>query len=473
MTSAPRTMLDKIWDDHVVRDFGDNTYLLHVDRSFQHELAAMTFDTLREGGHPVLCPDLTFATVDHLLDTFPGRTDETLIPNGAEFIRKLRAGAKESGLVFFDRDDPRQGIVHVIAPELGIALPGTVIVCCDSHTSTLGGMGALAWGIGVSDMEHVMATQTIVQTKPLAMRVNFEGRRPQGVTAKDMILKLIGQISADGGNGYAIEYAGAAAAGLSIEERLTICNMSVELSARAGFFAADEATFEYLKDRPFSPKGAAWDEAVAYWRTLSSDAGACFDREVSVDCSAITPQVTWGASPEHVIGMGDVTPDPAAAPNQRERASQERALDYMGLKPGQKVEGLAIDAAFIGSCTNSRISDLRAAAEVLAGRKVAESVKAICTPGSMAVKRQAEAEGLDRIFRDAGFEWREPGCSLCMSGGAGGERFPERARVISSTNRNFEHRQGRDVRSHLASPETVAASAVAGHITSVQGLART
>lgn len=467
--SDPRTMFEKIWADHVVRDFGDDTYLLHVDRSFQHELAAMTFEGLRKARRRVLCPDLTFATVDHLLDTFPGRTDETLIPNGADFIRTLRAGALAAGVTFFDRDDPRQGIIHVIAPDLGIVLPGMIFVCGDSHTSTLGGIGALAWGIGTSDIEHVMATQTILQTKPMTMRVDFDGPLPPGVTAKDLILRLIGQISADGGNGYAIEYAGTAAPSLSVEERLTICNMSIELSARSGMFAPDDAVYQHLAGAPFAPKGEAWEQALAYWRALPSDHGATFDRTVRIDCANLTPQVTWGASPEHVIGIAGRAPDPSVAATARERASQERALAYMGLKPGDAVAGLPIDAAFIGSCTNSRLSDLRAAAKVLKGRKVAEGVKAICTPGSQAVKRNAEAEGIDRIFKDAGFEWREPGCSLCMSGGAGGEAFPERARVITSTNRNFEHRQGRDVRSHLASPETVAASAVAGRIAAATG----
>ncbi len=399
------------------------------------------------------------------MDTYPGRADQTLIPNGAEFIRTLRAGSVESKVTLFDLDSPEQGIVHVIAPELGIALPGTIFVCCDSHTSTIGGVGSLAWGIGVSDIEHVMATQCIVQTKPERMRVNFEGKMAPGVTAKDLILYLIGKISADGGNGYAIEYAGPVIRGLSIEERLSICNMSIELSARAGMIAPDDTTFDYLEGRRFAPKGESWEAAKAYWRSLASDDDAKFDAEVDVDCSAIIPQVTWGTSPEHVIGIGDRVPDPATAKEERERASMTRALNYMQLSPGMAVADLPIDAAFIGSCTNSRISDLRAAARILDGRKVSDGLTAICTPGSQAVKRQAEAEGLDRIFRDAGFEWREPGCSLCMSGGAGGERFPEKARVISSTNRNFEHRQGRDVRSHLASPATVAASAVMGRIT--------
>ena len=460
-----RTMLDKIWDDHTVRYFGDNTYLLHVDRTFLHELAAMAFNGLEQAGHPIVCPDLTFATVDHLLDTVPGRTDQTVIPNGAEFIRTLRAGSAQNHIRFFDLDAPDQGIVHVIAPELGIALPGTIFVCCDSHTSTIGGIGALAWGIGVSDLEHVMATQCIVQTKPLNMRVNFEGRLRPGVTAKDLILYLIGRVSADGGNGYAIEYAGPAIRALGVEERLSICNMSIELSARAGMVAPDDTTFDYLRDRRFAPKDAQWDGAVGYWRALASDDDVEFDREIDIDCAEISPQVTWGTSPEHVVGIDGRVPDPSNVPAERERQSMLRALDYMQLSPGTSVEGLPIEAAFIGSCTNSRISDLRAAASILDGRKVASGLKAICTPGSMAVKRQAEAEGIDRIFREAGFEWREPGCSLCMSGGAGGERFPEKARVISSTNRNFEHRQGRDVRSHLASPATVAASAVMGRIT--------
>jgi 3-isopropylmalate/(R)-2-methylmalate dehydratase large subunit len=468
---ASATLLDRIWTDHVVQDFGDNTYLLHVDRTFLHELAAIAFDSLKQANRPIVCPELTFATVDHLLDTFAGRTDQTLIPNGAEFIRVLRKGAQESGVQLFDLDSPRQGIVHVIAPELGIALPGTIFVCCDSHTSTIGGVGSLAWGIGTTDIEHVMATQCIVQTKPLTLRVNFEGALGAGVTAKDLILHLIGKISADGGNGYAIEYAGPVIRRLSIEERLSICNMSIELSARAGMVAPDDTTYEYLHGRPFAPAGAAWDAAVKYWRTLPSSADAKFDREVTVDCNLIAPQVTWGTSPEHVIGIDDRVPDPARAVSARERSSMERALNYMNLKPGASVAGLSIDAAFIGSCTNSRISDLRAAAQILAGRKVAAGVQAICTPGSMAVKREAEAEGIDRVFRDAGFEWREPGCSLCMSGGAGGEKFREHARVISSTNRNFEHRQGRDVRSHLASPATVAASAVMGRITNPQTLA--
>jgi 3-isopropylmalate/(R)-2-methylmalate dehydratase large subunit len=463
--TAPRIMLDKIWADHVIRDFGDNTFLLHVDRHFEHELHAISFKKIKEGGYRIARPDLTFTLVDHLVDTFPGRTEQTLIPNGGEFIRVLRTISAENGIRFFGLDDPNQGIVHVIAPELGLALPGTLFLCGDSHTSTIGGIGALAWGIGASDNEHVQVTQTIVQTKPRTMRVNFTGRLGADVTAKDMILKLIGTVSADGGNGYAIEYAGPVVRSRSIEERLTICNMSIELSARAGMVAPDDTTYDYLHGRPFAPKGAEWDRAVGYWRSLVSDDEAKFDREVTINCDSIEPQVTWGTSPEHVVGVGERIPDPAVARSPQERAAMEKALKYIRLTPGAAIGGTPIDAAFIGSCTNSRISDLRAAAQILSGRKVAAGVTAICTPGSAAVKRQAESEGIDRVFRDAGFEWREPGCSLCMSGGAGGEKFPEHARVITTTNRNFENRQGRDVCSHLASPATVAASAVAGRIT--------
>jgi 3-isopropylmalate/(R)-2-methylmalate dehydratase large subunit len=462
--SESLTLVDKIWRDHVVRAFGDNAYLLHVDRAMLHELAAVVFRSLKEMGRPVLRPELTFATVDHLLDTRPGRGDETLIPNGADFIRQLRAGAQDTGVRLFDIDSPEQGIVHVMAPEQGIALPGLVFVCCDSHTSTLGGLGALAWGIGTTDLEHVMATGCIVQTKPQSMRVDFTGTPTSDVTAKDLVLHLIGRVSADGGNGYVIEYGGPVIERLSVEQRMTLCNMSIELSARAGLVAPDDRVFEFLAGRPFAPRGREWERALAHWRMLRSDAGAAFDRRITIECSQLTPQVTWGTSPEHVIGVGERVPDPDCGATARERASMARALDYMGLSPGEPIAGVQIEAAFIGSCTNSRISDLRAAARVLEARKVSEGVVAICTPGSGETKRQAEAEGIDRIFRDAGFEWREPGCSLCMSGGAGGERFPEHARVITSTNRNFEHRQGRNVRSHLASPETVAASAIAGRI---------
>jgi 3-isopropylmalate/(R)-2-methylmalate dehydratase large subunit len=473
MQAPPRSFFEKVWDDHVVADLGDNTWLIHIDRHFLHEMSgSVSFKGLKEAGRALRHPELTWATIDHVVDTFPGRGDETLIPHGADFIRAHREGCREFGIPLFDLDDARQGIVHVISPALGIALPGLTLVCGDSHTCTVGGVGAFAWGVGSSDSEHVFATQTLVQTRPKSMRVNFEGRVAPGVYAKDLILHLISRITADGGNGYAIEYAGPAIRGLSVEGRLTICNMAIELSARTGMVAPDEVTYEYLADREFSPKGAHWDRALDYWRSLPSDDGAAFDFEVDIDCDRVAPQITWGTSPEHSIGVSERIPDPASAPTARARATMERALGYAGLAPGMRLEGLPVNAAFIGSCTNSRLSDLRAAAEVLEGRKVAPGVRAICTPGSAEVKREAEAAGIARIFRDAGFEWREAGCSLCMSGGCGGESFGERERVITSTNRNFENRQGRGVISHLASPATVALSAVEGRIADVRRLAR-
>jgi len=413
-------------------------------------------------------PDLTWATVDHVLDTFPGRTDETRIPRGRQFIAKLRDGTARFGIPLFDLDSEFQGIVHVISPDLGIALPGSTLVCGDSHTCTVGGIGALAWGIGSTDSEHALVTQTIVQTKPLAMRVDFVGAPAPGVTPKDLVLHLIGRITADGGNGYAIEFAGPAVRAMPVEGRLTICNMAIELSARTGIVAPDDVTFEYLYGKPFSPKGETWERALAHWRSLPSDDGAAFDRVVEIDCAKIAPQVTWGTSPEHVVGVDGVVPDPADAETPRARLGMEKALAYTGLAPGTRLEGLPIAGAFIGSCTNSRLSDLRAAAALLRGRKVAPGVRAICTPGSTRVKRAAESEGIDRVFKEAGFEWRESGCSLCMSAGASGEDFGDARRVISSTNRNFENRQGRNVTSLLASPATVAISAVNGKVSDVR-----
>lgn len=471
--TRPLTLFEKIWNDHVIVDFGDNTYLIYIDRHFLHEMSgALSFKGMDEAGRKVRHPELTFATIDHVVNTEPGRGDETKIPGGSEFISGLRAGAKKHGILLFDLDDPRQGIVHVISPELGIALPGSTFVCGDSHTCSVGGIGALAWGIGSTDVEHVLATQTLVQTKPETMRITFDGTLGDGVTAKDMILYLIGEIGADGGNGYAVEYAGSAIRHLSIDGRLTICNMSIEFSARTGLVAPDDITVEYFSDRPFAPKGQMWEKAVAYWKTLPSDPEARFDRELTIDCTDIRPQVTWGTSLEHVVGAEGFVPDPAASSNARVRLSMERALAYMDLKPGIQLEKVKIDAAFIGSCTNGSLSDLRSAADILKGRKVSAGVRAICSPGSSQVKREAEVEGLDKIFLEAGFEWREAGCSLCMSGGAGGESFDYQQRVVTTTNRNFEGRQGPRVRSHLASPATVAASAVAGHITDPRKLTR-
>jgi len=383
-------------------------------------------------------------------------------------IETTRKASRDWGFHFIDYDDPRQGIAHVIAPELGIAFPGATLVCCDSHTSTVGGVGALTWGIGASEAEHVLATQTLSQAKPRTMRVNFTGRLAPGVYAKDMILALIGRIGAQGGIGYATEYAGSAVSALPIEGRLTLCNMSIEFSCKYGFVPPDETTIEYLKGREFSPKGADWDRAVAYWRTLPTDPGAAFDREVTVDCDALEPQVTWGISPQQVAPIGSSVPDPSQAADSEARQLATRALEYMCLAPGTPLKGIPIDVAYIGSCTNARLSDLRAAAEVLRGRKVKAGIQAVCVPGSTPVKRAAEAEGLDRIFKDAGFEWHESACGFC--GHIGSDRFAD-LRVVSTTNRNFEGRQGPKTRTHLASPATVAASAIAGCIADARGIA--
>ncbi len=466
---AELTYFDKVWNDHVVLYLGNNTCLLHIDRHFLHELSgAISFKTLAEKDHMVRSTRLTFATLDHVLDTFPGRDDTTQIPQGADFIRGLREGCRRYGITLFDLDDERQGIVHVISPELGIAQPGSTLACGDSHTCTVGGIGAIGFGVGSSDGEVVLTSQCLTQTKPKNMRVNFEGVLPPGIFPKDLILYLIGQISARAGVGYAIEFGGAVIRSMEIEGRLSICNMAVELSARTGFIAPDDVVYQYLHGKPFSPKGALWDQAVAYWNSLPTDEAAHFDQEITIDCSKISPQVTWGTSPEHVIAVTGQVPDITHGSATSNATNTHRVYDYVGLLPGTTLEGLKIDAAFIGSCTNSRFSDLQIAAALLKGRKVAPHVQAICTPGSAAVKHQAEVEGIADVFKDAGFEWREPGCSLCMSGGAGGESFAPGARIISTTNRNFEHRQGKGVISHLASPATVALSAVAGKIADVR-----
>jgi 3-isopropylmalate/(R)-2-methylmalate dehydratase large subunit len=460
---APRSYFEKAWQDHVIAELGDDTVLLHIDRHFLHELSgAMSFRDLDRRGLKVRHRALTFSTIDHVVATSPGRRHESLIPGGAQFIQGLIDGTRRHGVRLYDTDDPRQGIVHVIAPELGAALPGCTLVCGDSHTTTPGGVGALSWGIGSSDGEHVLATQTLVVTRPKSMRIRIEGELPHGVFAKDLALAVIARLGAGSGAGYAVEYAGSAIRALPVEGRLTLCNMAVEMSARLGFVAPDEQTFAYLKGRRFAPKGAMWDRAVAYWRALASAPGAAFDAEHTIDITGLQPQVTWGTSPEHAAGVHECVPAlPADASPDRQR-SHAKALEYMGLQPGDRLEGLPVQAAFIGSCTNSRLADLRIAARVLQGRRVADGVRAICVPGSATVKRAAEEEGIHRVFQQAGFEWREPGCSLCMS--AGGESFGPRERVITTTNRNFEDRQGPRTRSHLASPATVAASAVRGRV---------
>lgn len=396
--------------------------------------------------------------MDHIVDTRPGRDDRTLMPGGQAFITETRAAAREAGLTLFDVTDPDQGIVHVVSPELGIVLPGATLVAPDSHTCTQGALGALAWGIGSSEAEHAMATGTLRVATPSTMRVTYTGRLGRGVTPKDMILALIAPHGAGGGKGHVVEFAGEAVTALDMEGRMTLCNMATEFAAMTGVIAPDEATFEYLAGRRYAPRGAEWDEAVTHWRALESDPGARFDAEIEIDASAIEPMVSWGTSPEHSVGISGAVPDEAG----------DRSLAYMGLNAGQTLAGLPIDAAFIGSCTNSRLSDLRRAAALLAGHRVAPGVKALCVPGSSAVKRAAEAEGLDKVFAEAGFEWRESGCSMCFY--AGGESFPAGSRVVSSTNRNFEGRQGPGIRTHIASPETVVVSAIAGRIADPRAL---
>jgi len=461
--SEPRTYFDKVWSDHAIVPLGDDSELIHIDRLVLHEWTAATVLPALDGaGRKPARPELVFGLVDHLIDTAPGRGPEhSYAPNGREVLRESRRYFAKLGLRFFDISDPRQGIAHVVAPETGIALPGTTLVCGDSHTCTNGGVGALAWGIGTSEAEHALATQTLPQVRPKTMRVRFEGRLGNGVLPKDMILELIGRHGANGGIGYAIEFAGEAVRALSVEGRLTLCNMVIEFSGRYGFVPPDDTTLEYLHGREFAPKGAAWDAAVAYWRGLLTEPGAAFDREIEIDCRDLTPQVTWGTSPQHVLPIDGRVPDPSSVEDLGARRNLERACEYMRLTPGTPIVGVPIDAAFIGSCTNARLSDLRAAAATLAGRRVAPGVQAVCIPGSTAVKRAAEAEGLDRVFKDAGFEWHESGCGLCAD--MGNKRFAD-LRVISTTNRNFEGRQGLGTRTHLASPATVAASAVAGHI---------
>lgn len=464
-----RTFFEKVWSDHLIKDLGDNAGLLQIDRLFLHELSGShALRQLEESGRKPASAEQVFAVIDHVIDTTPGRTpSQTHLKAGAEMIESVRRRAPQFGITFFDVTDSRQGIVHVVSPELGIALPGTTLVCGDSHTCTVGGIGALAWGIGSSEGEHVLATQTLTQTRPKTMRINFEGSLGAGVYPKDMILHLIGAIGVNGGIGYAVEFAGSTIRSLPVEGRLTICNMAIEFTAKYGFVPADEVTFAYLKGRQFAPKGEAWDRAVTYWRSLATDPGAVFDREVTIDSTAIRPQVTWGSSPQQVVAIDGATPIPATIPDAAERKFIERGLDYMQLEAGTPIEGVPIEAAYIGSCTNSRLSDLRAAAAVLKGRKVAPGVQAICVPGSTQVKVDAEAEGLDQIFKAAGFEWHESGCALCAN--IGNDRLAN-VRVISTTNRNFEGRQGPRTRTHLASPATVAASAVAGRITDVRKL---
>jgi len=462
----PTTLFDKIWDAHVVRELDDGSQLVYVDRVFLHErTGSVALTSLAQAGRELRNPAHVFATMDHIVDTFPGRGDSTLVPGGEAFITTMRSAARDAGITLFDINDARQGITHLISAEQGITVPGLIVACPDSHTCTLGALGAVGWGIGTSDCEHAMATGTLRAVKPRQLRVRFEGELGKGVTAKDMILNLIAKYTASGGAGYALEFCGSAIDALGIEARFTLCNMAVEFGAFTGLIAPDRRTLDYVRGRPYAPAGAALDAALDDWRALQSDDDAGFDRDIDIDAGTIAPTVTWGTSPQHAVPVTDTVPEAASFADDQQ-AEFRSVLDYMGLEAGQPLLGLPIDAAFIGSCTNARLSDLEAAAAILEGRSVADGIKAICTPGSHQVKAAAEARGIDRIFTDAGFEWREPGCSLCFN--AGGEGFEPGERVISSTNRNFRGRQGRAARTHLASPASVAASAVAGHIADVR-----
>jgi 3-isopropylmalate/(R)-2-methylmalate dehydratase large subunit len=455
--AGAKTLFAKLWDSHVVASVGGDD-LVAIDRVFLHErTGSVALRSLAAAGRRVLDPARVFAVTDHIVDTSPGRRG-TLVPGGEAFLSATREECRAAGVKLFDVDDPDQGIVHVISPELGIVLPGATLVCPDSHTCTQGALGALAWGIGSTEAEHALATGTLRLPRPRTMRVTFDGALQPGVTPKDLMLALIASHGAGGGKGHAIEFAGTAVEALDIEGRLTLCNMATEFAAMSGFVAPDETTFAYLKGRRYAPAGEMWDRAVAAWRELRTDAGAVFDREIAIDAARVAPMVSWGTSPEDAVPVDATVPD-----------AKPRARDYMALVPGQPLIGTPVDAAFIGSCTNARLSDLRRAAALVRGRRVASGVTAIVVPGSGAVRRAAEAEGLDRVFADAGFEWRMSGCSLCFY--AGGPGFAPGARVVSSTNRNFEGRQGPGVRTHIASPETVAASALAGAIADPRRLA--
>ncbi len=462
-----RTLFDKIWDAHTILVRADGAILLHVGRHLIHDGSRAGFTSLKEKGLKLRHPERTFATPDHYVSTHAGTLEAIDVPYRREMVSALSENSREYGVNLFDLGDVRQGIVHVIGPEQGITLPGLLMVCGDSHTATHGALGALAFGIGASEVSHVLATQTLWQSsRPKSMRITVDGSLGLGVTAKDVILAIIAKISAAGGTGHVIEYAGSVFRDMSMEGRMTVCNMSIEAGARAGMVAPDEKTFEYLKGRPFAPKGADWDRAVAYWRGLVSAPDAVFDAEVHLDGAEITPMATWGTSPEQAAPVVGVIPDPAAAPDAERRGSLERALAYMGLKAGMKISEIPIDRVFIGSCTNSRIEDLREAAAVLKGRKAV--IPALVSAGSGLVKLQAEAEGLDAIFREAGFRWGEPGCSMCV--GMNGDTVEPGQHCASTSNRNFVGRQGRGARTHLVSPAMAAAAAVTGRITDVREL---
>jgi 3-isopropylmalate/(R)-2-methylmalate dehydratase large subunit len=462
-----KTLYDKIFDEHVVHTQPDGTCLLYIDRHLVHEVTSpQAFEGLRLSGRKVRAPNKTLAVVDHNVPT----TDRSQGIDDKESriqVETLAKNTKEFGVEYFNELDVRQGIVHVVGPEQGFTLPGMTIVCGDSHTSTHGAFGALAHGIGTSEVEHVLATQTLIQKKAKNMRVTVDGQLPAGVTAKDVILAIIGEIGTAGGTGHVLEYSGEVIRSLSMEGRMTVCNMSIEGGARAGMIAPDQKTYDFLKGRPKAPKGAAWEMAMRHWETLHSDEGAHFDIEVKLDAADLPPIVTWGTSPEDVAAITGTVPDPAKVENDNKRTSMQRALEYMGLKPGTNMTDIALDVVWIGSCTNGRIEDLRAVAKIVEGKKISDRLAyAMIVPGSGLVKEQAEAEGLDQIFKDAGFEWREPGCSMCL--GMNPDQLKPQQRCASTSNRNFEGRQGRMGRTHLLSPIMAAAAAIEGHFVDIR-----
>ncbi|WP_440054712.1 3-isopropylmalate dehydratase large subunit [Pseudoalteromonas sp. T1lg65] len=462
-----QTLYDKIWQSHVVAKVNEQTDLLYIDRHLVHEVTSpQAFAGLREKNRKVRCPEKTFATMDHNVST-KSRSIDAASEVSKNQLQALAHNCEEFGIVLYDLNSINQGIVHVMGPEQGITLPGTTIVCGDSHTSTHGAFGALAHGIGTSEVEHVLATQTLQQKKANSLKIQVNGTLRPTVTAKDLILAVIGKLGTAGGTGYVAEFCGPAIRALSMEARMTLCNMSIEMGAKAGLIAPDEKTYEYLRDKPFAPKGEAFEQAVAYWQTLHSDDDAQFDRVVELEASEIQPQVTWGTSPEQVIGIDEVVPNPDDEPNLVKADAMRSALQYMGLTAGQKLSDAKVDTVFIGSCTNSRIEDLRAAAAIVKGKRVAEGVEALIVPGSGLVKQQAEQEGLADIFKAAGFEWREPGCSMCLA--MNDDRLAAGKRCASTSNRNFEGRQGRGGRTHLVSPAMAAAAAIAGRFSDIRG----
>ncbi len=460
----PKTMFEKIWESHVVHEEPGKPSLIYIDRHLVHEVTSpQAFESLRLSGRKVRRPELTFATMDHNVPTTL-RSLPITDPISAQQIETLRTNCREFGVTLFDLDSPEQGIVHVIGPELGVTLPGVTLVCGDSHTSTHGAFGALAFGIGTSEVEHVLATQCLLQERPKTFLIEVNGQRPYGVEAKDIILSIIGQIGTGGGTGSVVEYAGDTIRALSVEERMTVCNMSIEGGARAGMIAPDEKTFAYLRGRKYAPKD--FDAAVARWKNLPSDPGAVFDRKLEINAATLTPQVTWGTNPGQVVAVDSRVPSPADFTDPNDRKSAERALEYMGLKAGTPISDVAVERVFIGSCTNSRIEDLRVAAQFVRGKKVSSKVYAMVVPGSQPVKKKAEEEGLDRIFKEAGFDWRESGCSMCL--GMNPDILKPGERCASTSNRNFEGRQGKGGRTHLVSPIMAAAAAIEGHFVDVR-----